>query len=487
MKHKFLTITLSVILSLFFATPVLAQGPNGDQVIFGQNFTLQAEEKIRGDVVVFGGNVTIHKGGEIDGDLVVFGGNTEIDGTVTGDIGMIGGNIELGETAVVEGDIGLLGGEIERAEGAVVKGRVQDLSRWSFGDDEAFSIPPIVPSPSGEAEVEGESETGPVPPVPTVAPVEPVPPVPPIRPVRGDHDPFDWANRVFDFFGYVIGNVVFLVALAAVSWLVAAFMPEQMKVTGDTLAEAAPLSFGLGLLTAVLAAVIGPVLLITICLAFIPILGYILLGIAVLFGWIVIGQIIGERLLIATGQPYPNFVGSTVLGVMVLTLVANMPIIELVPCLGWILSALGALLGIVVSLAGLGAVILTRFGTRPYPSPSSTFPYGPSPAPVSTPDDDDPPSAALSPLERSEAELRAKIKATLAEADAAETGPQEETSVEEKPEESLAGATGAEEKSADETLEPSSPDAPKAKRRKAKPTNPEKPGDEPEQYPKDEG
>ncbi len=389
MKYKFLTITLSVILSLLFATPVLAQGPNGDQVIFGQNLTLQAEEKIQGDVVIFGGNVTMPVASEIDGDLVIFGGNAEINGTVTGDIGMIGGSIELGETAVVEGDIGLLGGEIDRAEGAVVRGRVQDLNRWNFGDDEAFSIPPI-PSPSEEAEVEEESETEPIPPVPTVAPVAPVPPVPPIRPVRGDHDPFDWADRVFDFFGYVVGNVVFLLALAAVSWLVAAFMPEQMKVTGDTLAEAAPLSFGLGLLTAVLAVVIGPVLLITICLAFIPILGYILLGIAALFGWIVVGQIIGERLLLAAGQPYPNFVGSTVLGVMVLTLVANMPIIELVPCLGWILSALGGLLGIVVALAGLGAVILTRFGTQPYPRPSFTFPYGPSPAPTDQPEETEP-------------------------------------------------------------------------------------------------
>jgi hypothetical protein len=211
-------------------------------------------------------------------------------------------------------------------------------------------------------------------------------------------------------------------------------MPEQMKVTGDALVESTAASFGVGLLTTVLAIVIGIVLLITICLAFIPPLAFILLGIATLFGWIVAGQLIGERLLTASGRPYPSLVGSTVLGVLVLTFVAKMPVIELVPCLGWMLGALGFLLGIIVANAGLGAVILTRFGTRPYSATSSTFQYSPSPAPAPATEADLPrPKRRSSPLDRSEAELRAKIKAALAEADAAEAPRPEETPVAEKP------------------------------------------------------
>lgn len=416
MKQKILITVLSLILTLLFATPALAQnGPEGDQVVFGRDFTLQPEEEIKGDVVVFGGNVTISAGSELDGDLVVFGGNAKIDGTVTGNVGMLGGKATLGETAVIEGDIGLVGGEVERAKGAVVEGRIEGLSTSGEEVDEVYE--------------EGEKEgiTSPIPPTP------PASPVPPVHIVNSGS--FNWLERVFDFFGYVAGTIAFFIALAAVSWLVATFMPEQMKVTGDTLAESAVASFGVGLLTTLLVVVIGFVLLITICLAFIPPLAFILLGIATLFGWIVAGQLIGERLLIASGRPYPNLLASTLVGVMVLTFVTKMPVIELIPCLGWMLNALGVLLGIIVAHAGLGAVILTRFGTRPYSSTSSTFGYSPSPAPKPAIEEDLPrPKRRSSPLDRSEAELRAKIKAALAEADAVESTRPEETPAEEEPE-----------------------------------------------------
>ncbi|HXW00594.1 MAG TPA: polymer-forming cytoskeletal protein, partial [Anaerolineae bacterium] len=220
MKRKF-SITLGLILPLILAlvsaftwpTPALAQGPRGDQVVFGDNLVLKAEEKIEGDVIVFGGNVTMPASSEIDGDMVVFGGNADIDGTVTGDIGMIGGNINLGKTAVVKGDIGFLGGNADIAEGAKVEGEVTSLNRFGWDHDEGFSVPPI-------------------PPVPSVSPVPPIPPVSTENHIGSEF--FDWGGRVFDFFRYVVGNIALLLALAVLSWLVAAFMPEQMKIVGDT-------------------------------------------------------------------------------------------------------------------------------------------------------------------------------------------------------------------------------------------------------------
>jgi hypothetical protein len=276
---------------------------------------------------------------------------------------------------------------------------------------------------------------------------------------------------VFDFFRYVVGNIALLLALAVLSWLVAAFMPEQMKVVGDTLVESAPLSFGLGLLTSIFVVVIGGVLLITICLAFIPPVAFLLLGIATLFGWIVAGQVIGERLLVATGQSHSNLVGSTLLGVTALTLVATMPIIEMIPCLGFLLSLLGGLFGIIVALTGLGAVILTRFGTQPYPPPTYAFSGGSSPTPAPGPATraDRPRSVSLSTLERSEAELRAKIDAALAEADA---NAGEEIPAADEPPVEEAGIIETDQASAEPTAGETSPPAeakpaPKRQRRKA--------------------
>jgi hypothetical protein len=471
MKTKLLYTAIILIIPFLiacaWAPPALAQGPGGDQVIFGDNLVLKAEEKIKGDVVVLGGNVTMPASSEINGDLVVFGGNADIEGTVKGDIGMIGGNINLGKTAVVKGDIGLLGGEADRAEGATVEGDIQTLQRFGFGDGEGFTVPPI----------------------PSVAPIPPVPPVPPVAPIppaSSNHvgpEGRGWTGRIFDFFRNVVEDVAIVLSLVVIGWLVAAFMPEQMKVVADTLTHSAPFSFGLGLLTVLISGVIGGILIITICLAFVPLLGGILLSIATLFGWIVAGQVIGERLLITSGRPYPNQVSSTVLGVTVLTVVAIMPVIGQVPCIGFIFNLVGGLIGLVVALTGLGAVILTRFGTQAYPPAAYAFVGGgsPAPQPAPSPGKDWSKDNILSSLERTEAELRAKIDAALAEADAA--AAKETPAVTE-----AAGEPSIDEPSPENTVadEPVSGEKPARPRRKPKsqppvpPTGPDI-GDEPEQ------
>jgi len=389
MKHKFLVIALTLILLLTFAAPAFAQGPVGDQVIFGRNLTLKAEETIQGNVIVFGGNVNLPASAKIDGDLVVFGGNAGIDGTVTGDIGMIGGNITLGETAVVQGDIGLVGGRSNVTEGAKVNGRIENLTEFGrdygdyYDDDEWHGV---------------------------------APPVPPVFDGADFNTP-GWSHRFFDFVTDIVSAIALLVVLGLISWLVATFMPEQIDSVSNTVIESAPISFGVGLLTAVVAAVMlipSLLLIITICLALIPIAGYVLLGVAGLFGWIVIGQIVGYRLLVATGQYAPNFAFSTMVGVIVLTLMANMPVLGSIPCLGFIFNLIGFLVLVLAGLTGLGAVILTRFGTRPYPAPFSYTPRGSSASPPVEPWRASEPDSYTS---RTEAELKAKIKAALAEAD----------------------------------------------------------------------
>lgn len=410
MKIKLLTLTLTLVLGLFMATPAFAQEPLGDQVILGRNLVLESGDRIDGDVVVFGGNVEMAEDSQINGDLAVFGGLAEINGTVNGDIGMVGGNIELGNSAVINGNIGLVGGESDLEEGAVVSGQIQSLNRFGLDNQGNFNLdvptPPIAPTAPSQPEM---------PEMPKMPEIPEIRATPPFPRFHYDSGP-SWTGQVFNFAGHVVGNITFLLALVAVSWLVAAFMPDQMRMVGDTMTGSAPMSFVVGLLTVVVALVAGILLMITVCLAFVPILGWLALGIALLFGWIAVGQIIGERLLVASGRPYPNFVGSTVLGVAILTLVAKMPIVSLIPCLGFILGFVGGLLGLIIGLTGLGAVILSRFGTQPYVpgSGSGSRRPTPGPGPVGGEAVDIPEASAL---ERAEAELRAKIKEALAEAD----------------------------------------------------------------------
>jgi hypothetical protein len=236
---------------------------------------------------------------------------------------------------------------------------------------------------------------------------------------------------VFSIFTEIVWTIALLLTLALISWLVAAFMPEQMMTVRNAISESAGLSFGLGLITTLVSIVVGVVLLITICLAFVPIIGYILLSIASLFGWIVIGQMFGERLLIASGRHEAGLIYSTIFGVVLLTVLTGMPVIGQIPCLGWVLWLVGGIIGTILSLTGLGAVLLTRFGSRPYPpvpGSSSDSPrpsassgmggggYSPSSPKVRWTDPT--PNVSEDDIASSEAELRAKIKAALAEADA---------------------------------------------------------------------
>lgn len=436
-NKKIFIILLSLLLSLVFAAPAFAQGPDGAQVVFGNNLEVTNEttlnrdvvvfggmvlvdetSQINGDMAVFGGNVDIQ--GVVDGDMIVFGGNVSVSGTIDGDVGLVGGNINLGETAVVKGDIGLVGGQPNVAEGAVIEGEIRGPNQFDFEYGPGHR----------NDEVDG----------PAAPPIPPVPPVPDF-PQSG--------SGFLGLLGRIVSDTVWtislLVTLGVITWVVAAFMPEQMMNARQTILESAPLSFGVGLISWLVAAV-SFALILTICLAFVPVVALAVLGIATLFGWIVVGQMVGERLLVASGQSQPNFILASIVGVWVLTVVTNMPIIGQIPCIGWLLGLAGFLAGLVISLTGLGAVLLTRFGTRPYAP--ATYPYssrGPSYSPggggrrVRWAE----PAPDVSVEERvsSEDELRAKIKAALDDADKAAPEPAEAAGETEPDEDNAPGET----------------------------------------------
>ena len=99
--------------------------------------------------------------------------------------------------------------------------------------------------------------------------------------------------------------------------------------------------------------------LLTITIILIPVvaIAVVALFVAAVFGWIAIGYEIGQRFTTAIHQYWhPAF--SAGLGVFALTLVANaLTGIPVLNCVGWLAPFL-------LGLAGLGAVIMTRFGTQ---------------------------------------------------------------------------------------------------------------------------
>ncbi len=328
------TILRSTLLAcvLLFLLPglALADGPDEGKLIFGGTFTLAQGETLNGDLVVIGGTVTIEEGAQVNGNVALVGGSVTIDGTVDGDAVAVGGTVSLGPKSVVTRDLGTFGALLNRAEGSEVGGQV--TSGGGMQLPFTLSIPSTPTQPN--------LPTGP----------------------QGWNMPFPWR---INFTPWVNGVSIFLrsLGLAALAVLAVIFWPSQTARVAHASLQHPAISGVLGLLTAVVAPGLLVLLVITLCLIPVAVLGGVLFIAAGVFGWIAIGSEVGNRLAeVLKLKLHPA--ASAALGTFVLTLV--MEFVGIIPCIG----PLG---GAIVAGIGLGAVVLTRFGTRSYgeaPMPS---------------------------------------------------------------------------------------------------------------------
>lgn len=316
---KVLLACLLALLLVVSATPVFADG-DGGRIIFGDSFTLESGERMDADLVVLGGNVVLEVGSRVDGTVAIIGGSARVAGEVEGDVIVVGGNVMLRSTAVVGGDLVTIGGSVKREEGAIVRGsqieglELEGLPRfWTFPTRLSFG--------------------------------------------RGGNA---WASSIFNVFR----DIFVALALAALGLLVVLFWPKQTEVVGQAILAAPLPSGGIGLLTALVAAALMVLLAITICLSPVAFLLFVATLVAGIFGWIAVGLLVGQRLLEAF-----KVKGITpLIAVAVGTLLISS--LRAIPCLG-------AIIAFVVGCLGLGAVVLTRFGTQTYPLPTPVPPAPP--------------------------------------------------------------------------------------------------------------
>ena len=357
MKTHLSRLWLFVLLAALLLVPVsvaYAQGPDtGGKVLFSGSYTLASGDVMKGDLIVFGGDAVVEMDATVEGNVVVFGGTADVDGHVEGDATVIGGQLKLGPHAVVEGNAVSIGGSLERHPSAEVEGDiVQGLG--IDREDGGITIPgiPQLSFPFDET---------------------PQIDVQPPQPRLGG-----W---LAGFFLSGLSAVAWAAILAALGVLMVIFLPRHTERVRETAASNPLLSFGVGLLAIILGIPVIVLLAITICLIPLALALGLALTIAWFFGWLALGWLIGERLLKALKVSQPNPVLEAVVGIVILTLIWRAPLI--IPCLGFLVSSV---LWLIVGSIGLGAVILTRFGSQPYPTrilPRPSLP--PPPLPPSTP------------------------------------------------------------------------------------------------------
>lgn len=311
----------------------------GDVNVSGGELVVKAGGTINGDVSVFGGNATVN--GTIDGDIVVFGGNVTLNGVVEGDLVSFGGNLDVTESGNVDGDCVVLGGNVTDNSNSTSCARVDENFPFGEGLWSGRVGPPV--------------EWGPGPDVR----------VPPVI------EPPSFMSRLGSFLLGVGGAVGGSLIAAFVAFLIAALMPEHLERTTNVVRDK-PLASGMvGVLSIVSAPalltlwLILSALLILACgigllgfpIAIVLVIGMFIAGV---FGWVAMGNLLGRRIARMLRMKSPSLAFTAAFGTFLIALFLgllgiprNFPLEDI--------------LTFVILALGLGATVLTQFGTKPYP------------------------------------------------------------------------------------------------------------------------
>ena len=335
-KIYWLAIFIAFIVLFFMPSNTLAASFADDRVVFGGTYTLESGETQDGDIIIMGGIATIEEGSIVKGSIVLFGGNIDVNGDVLNDIVAFGGLVNLEENAVIRGDVVAFGAHLERAQGAQVEGSINSEITAPF----SLKIPQVLTAPRFEF---------------------------------GFHP-------VLNFVWFMLR--VFLWAAFAI--LAVMFFPKQVHQVGDLALSQPVSSAGLGCLTLIVAPFLLVVLAITIILLPVSLLTALVLIVALVMSILSLGLQTGKKLASLFSKEWPDAISAGV-GTFLLVLVID-GVREVVPCIGWIMP-------LFVAMVGLGAVVITRFGTEQ--GSKIIVPKPPAPPQPSTPAQ--PPEAEIPP------------------------------------------------------------------------------------------
>lgn len=292
------------------------------------------------DIVKFGKSVFVASDEMVRGDLVVFGGNAIIEGRVTGNVFVIGGNIRARSGAEIKGDAMVVGGVLDEDEDVIIHGE-----RILFDD--------IMPGGIGSI-----------------------------------FSGTPWVR-------WVVMPVMLFIKLV-LAFLVMLFLRDRIVVGDEYLGSGFLKSFGVGIVTAIvglfaLLIVMIPLIITVIGIPLALLLIVSCVGVFII-AWTIfvytLGRVVARRAGVESGNGFLYvFIGAVIMFVpdVISFLLSLVPGTPLAP-LGLAFKGLGTLLGFFAYLSGLGAIVLSRFGSRPVTVPV----VPPAPAPGGGP----PPAAS---------------------------------------------------------------------------------------------
>jgi hypothetical protein len=264
----------------------------------------------------FNSAVEVADGEVVCSDLTAFGGSVTIHGVVKGDVVVFGGNVVI--DGAVNGNVTTYGSNLTLQDGAQVDGDVHVCGGvWTGSSD----------SPLHRSVFSCTRSLGTL-----------------LTSISGANMRF-WSTLVWVILGMLLTSL----------------LPEHIMLVRTTAKSKMGRSFVLGLLSVLLAPAILAVLvglIISIPLAILVSVG--LIGAWVL-GTVAVGWIVGDYLVRSVVPQHNSRLLQVIVGMAALALAGSLPSVGL-----WITIGSG--------LVGLGAVLLSRFGTRLYGPPRHPLP-----------------------------------------------------------------------------------------------------------------
>jgi hypothetical protein len=251
------------------------------------------------------------------GNLTSFWGNVTILGEVRGDVVVIGGNADI-EGKVI-GDVTLYGGELISHPSAYVNGDIHVCGGQPVQNTALKMHGSFIDCPNGIIDMLG-SDPG-----------------------------------IEFHFWYIVTWVV-------LGMLLTTLLPEHVMMVRTTVKSKSRRCLALGLLSILLAPAILIVLLALIVSIPLAILVVVGLFAAWALGMVAISWIIGDIILRRCAPQFDTHLMQVCVGLIILSLLGSLPYI------GWCVN-------IGVGVLGIGAVFLSRFGTRLYSQPKQPLPW----------------------------------------------------------------------------------------------------------------
>ena len=326
------TLVLCALLACFLqgAHPQTAAAQEKPCGNMGTNLVVRSGEVKQCDVAVLGADVTVESGGIVNGDVLTLYGNVFVQpgGQVKGDVNVAAGNADV--NGAVSGNV-FASGNVTLGPTAVVTGSVD-----SVGELKRDPAAQVISGHVGSRTLAGLDDQ----------PQKE-------RTARA---------RARNLAG-ALASILLAMLFAA---LVVAMAPASVQTVRDT-ASVSPWVAGL---VGFLAWVLMPILMVLLIPTVIGVIVVpVLYAVAAALGFVAVSEVIGRRIVQRDSRAWRAAVGSGILALLVV----------LGSFGGWTGGCLAFFFWLLVASWGLGATILTLFGTRPWPR---VHPAGPLPSVV---------------------------------------------------------------------------------------------------------